>query len=359
MDVITETVKIMTAMAVGAATAVGTEAARQVTGLVQGRLGGTEEGRAALSGLEQQPTAAESASALAEALRRQTDLDPHFAAQLEAALSGTAPANVSSHVTHSIQFSGSARVRRNTISLGPVTFNNTPAGRTSMVIVVAALVTLLALSIYGGVRILGLEHAPSQGSQPPGGGNGASQTSTPSGETATSDEAGGIDGPTREDISPLTDEAAVIGALPASDDLPVGWLQIEAPRALDTEPQDPGRLNASFVARAKYTDGDTALTRFIVFAYADEKAAEAGYALRRSHVSDNANAISMAKIGDQSFAYTSPNSGQLLSVMRSATVVVEVSGSGSDGEPYSGADLETMTRLMEGKVLSAQLGLAR
>ncbi len=358
MDFITETVKIMTAMAVGAATAVGTEVACQVTGLVQGRLAGAEEGRAALSGLEQQPAAPESASALAEELRRQIEADPHFAARLEAALTGTAPANVSSHITHSIQISGSARVRRNTISLGPVTFNNTPAGRTSMVIVVATLVSLLALSIYGGVRILDSDGAPSQRSQPPGG-KGTSQTAAPSGDAATSAEAGGEDGPTRDDVSPLTDAAAVLHALPGIDDVPVGWLEIEAPRALETKPQDPWRLNASFVARAKYSDGSTALTRFIVFAYADEKAAEAGYALRRARVPDTARAISLASTGDESFAYTTQEGGQLLSVMRSATVVVEVSGTGSNGEPYSGADLEAMTRLIEGKVLSAQLGLAQ
>lgn len=344
----------MTAVVGGASAAVGTEIAQTVTGLVRGRFAGSEEGRAALSALEERPTAPESASALAEELRRQIAADPDFAARLEAAFTDTAPASYSSQVSHSIQISGSARVRRNTISLGPVTFNNTPSGRASMVVVVAALVALLALAVYGTVQVLDSDSTPSQGSAAPRA-NGTSHEADPPGGTASSGAIEEVDGPTREDIAPLADEASVLSVMPGTADVPIGWIQVEAPRLFETEPDDSDRLNASYVARAKYADGDLSLTRFVVFAYGDEKKAEAGYALRQSHVPDSAQALGMPAIGDENFAYTRQGSGQLLSVVRVSTVVIEVSGTGTDDRPYP--DLQSMTELMAQRALAAQLGL--
>ncbi|MGW6244360.1 hypothetical protein [Streptomyces roseolus] len=355
VDIVAETVKVMTAVVGGVAAAVGTEIAQTVSALVRARLADSEEGRAALSTLDERPTAPESESALTAELRRQMEVDPGFAAQLEAAFTGTAPTSYSSHVTHSVLISGRAQVRRSTISLGPVTFNNTPAGRAGMVALVVALVVLLALAIYGTVRILDSDDTPSQGNPAPRA-NSTSQKADPPGEAASSDTSGGADGPTREDIAPLTDQASVLSVMPGTADVPVGWSQVEAPRLFETDPGDADRLNASYVARAKYADGDRSLTRFIVFAYSDEKNAQAGYALSRSGVGAANRALSMPATGDESFAYTSPESGQMLSVMRVGTVVVEVSGTGSGDHPYSGSDLQSMTELMAQRALAAQVG---
>ncbi|MGC9443003.1 hypothetical protein [Streptomyces sp. WG5] len=355
MDIVAETVRVMTAVVGGAAAAVGTEIAQAVTGLVRGRLVGSEEGRAALSALEERPTAPESVSALAEELRRQIEANPDFAARLEAALTDTAPVGYSSQVSHSIQISGSARVRGSTLSLGPVTFNNTPAGRASMVVVVVAFVALLALAVYGILQVLDTDGAPSQGSRAPEVSGTPLVTGSP-GDTVSSGTTGGADGPTREDIAPLADETAVLSVMPGPADVPVGWSQVGAPRLFETDPGAADRLNASYVARAKYADGDRSLTRFLVFAYSDERNAQAGYALSRSRVGAANRALSMPATGDESFAYTSPESGQMLSVVRVGTVVIEVSGTGSGDHPYSGPDLQSMTELMTQRALTAQVG---
>ncbi|MFF2780356.1 hypothetical protein ACFVU3_36300 [Streptomyces sp. NPDC058052] len=366
VDVVAETVKILVAMAVGAATEVGAESARQVTDLARRRLAVTEGGRTALDGLDSQPAAPESASALDGELRRETAADPDFEAQLRNAMTGDGGSQPSL-VTHSVQIGGRARLKNSPISLGPITITNSPVGWATVVIVVVAVAVLLVLAVDGRTRLLD-SGAPSQPSQPPGG-PAMSQTAVPSAVSSASDDtgagsdpvassdAGGVDGPTRDDLAPLVSEASVLTALPGIDDLPAGWVEIEAPWAQQAEPQDSDRLNASFVARAKYSNGSTALTRFLVYAYSDQAAAEAGYSLIRSRVGKSARAASMASVGDESFAYKFPN-GPLVSVMRSATVVVEVSGSGSNGVPYAAEDMEAMAQLMQALVLSAQLGLS-
>lgn len=141
----------LAAMAAQALSAAASGAANTaVSDLVRGRLSDSARGRAALSELTNAPDDPEAGSSVQAALTEEISSDAEFARRLGVLLH--AP---SQQHTGSLVMNGS-KVTRSQIALGPLTINNTGAGRLSLVacIVLAVLLTA-ALAVYGGVRLFG------------------------------------------------------------------------------------------------------------------------------------------------------------------------------------------------------------
>lgn len=210
-------VQILTGLATGAATAVGSEAGRAVGDLVRARLGTSEEGRAALDGVSADPADPSAVRGLQEAIREALAADPDFQTRLAAVLAGPPPDAppahaVSTQYTGSIIIGGGSKVRSSQISLGPLTITNTRVTRASLTGIAALLVALLALGLYGGVQLLTGDDSPrSEG--------GAS--SGPQSHTATpSKSASG----TPDDAAPVVRDAERgKQILPDAASLPQGW----------------------------------------------------------------------------------------------------------------------------------------
>lgn len=79
-------VQLVVAAVTGAGTAIGTETVQAVSGLVRERLGDSEQGQAALTGLGQTPDDSTAADRLRVALRAALEEDPTFAQGLNALL---------------------------------------------------------------------------------------------------------------------------------------------------------------------------------------------------------------------------------------------------------------------------------
>ncbi|AYN31645.1 hypothetical protein DUI70_1142 [Streptomyces albus] len=252
---------------------------------------------------------------------------------------------------------GGSRVRGNTISLGPVTFNNTPAGRTAFGAICVALATLVALLVYGSVQAL---DGDSPGSQTRGGsgpGQGDQRTGTDSNETG--DDTAGIGNAGR--ATPLADAEAVLNVLPDKASLPSGWTEISAPTA-DVSSQDDG---STFEGEAEYLGRYSMETRFLVFSYPDEDTAQTAFGAKTSKALDQgASSLTMAQIGDQVAAFSiSTSQGNAYvthttrgTVVRTGTVLTIVTGNDNESRSYSGADLESLTRLLSDRARTAQTG---
>ncbi|MEV7283477.1 hypothetical protein AB0O01_02720 [Streptomyces sp. NPDC093252] len=165
-ELATIAVGVLAAAVTGAATGVGEQAGAAVAQVVRERLGASERGRAALTGLDagpDDPAAREEAEAV---LREEVTSDPGLARTL--ALHLRAP---EVRATGSVVITGS-RVARTQIALGPLTVNNTSAGRTTLGAVIVLALLVVVLAVYGGVRLLDTtEDSPSAappGSAPPG-----------------------------------------------------------------------------------------------------------------------------------------------------------------------------------------------
>ncbi|MFF5287396.1 PQQ-binding-like beta-propeller repeat protein [Streptomyces sp. NPDC013171] len=96
-----------------------------------------------------------------EALQAEIDADPDLRQQLQIHLSNSRSQN-----TGSVLIAGST-ISRSQISLGPITVNNTRSGRLVLVLAGALILSLLALLVYGGVRVISSGGAP--GGTVPGG----------------------------------------------------------------------------------------------------------------------------------------------------------------------------------------------
>ncbi|MFJ2773824.1 hypothetical protein [Streptomyces sp. NPDC087300] len=144
----------LTAVVTGAAGGVGQEVGAAVSELVRARLGGTERGRGALAGLDSD---AESATARSEAqavLREEIEADQELRRELTSRL------DVSTTYTRDAVVITGSRLSRSQISLGPLTVHNTPGGWTFLSIAALVLAALIALGVYGGVRVITDEGSP-------------------------------------------------------------------------------------------------------------------------------------------------------------------------------------------------------
>ncbi|MGW1228704.1 hypothetical protein [Streptomyces sp. NPDC001478] len=142
-----EAVRVIAGMASGAATAVGTGVGQLVADLVRRQIGGSPEGRAALTAVEERPEDPDAVSALEEVLRADIAGHPAFGVQLDVALRGP-----QTTLNTGIQIGSGARIRRAQIAIGPVTVTNTPAARATLATLVGVLVAALAFGVYGVIR---------------------------------------------------------------------------------------------------------------------------------------------------------------------------------------------------------------
>ncbi|WOX19903.1 hypothetical protein [Streptomyces solicathayae] len=122
--------------------------------LTQDRLNRSARGRAALDGLSSSPDDPAAQRDVQAALADEISSDSEFADRLTVLLH--APAQ---QTTGSVVITGS-RVRHSQIALGPLTINNTPGARGALAFAAALLIVLIALGVYGGVRLINTDDAP-------------------------------------------------------------------------------------------------------------------------------------------------------------------------------------------------------
>lgn len=138
----------LAAMAAQALSAAASGAANTAASdLMRGRLSRSDRGRAALEGLVNAPDDPEASRGVQAALTEEISGDAEFAGRLAVLL------HVSSQQhTGSVVLTGS-KVTRSQIALGPLTINNTPAGRLSLGAGIVLAVLMVMLAVYGGVRL--------------------------------------------------------------------------------------------------------------------------------------------------------------------------------------------------------------
>ncbi|MEV7190886.1 hypothetical protein AB0N81_03625 [Streptomyces sp. NPDC093510] len=386
VDVVAEAVRVMTGFAGGAAGAVGAEVGQTVSDLVRQRIGGSPSGRAVLDVVEERPQDPEALAALREAVRERVAADPEFAARLAEALAGPPPAGPPTagppaadpppaepprEYTGSIVIDGGAKVRGSTLSLGPVTFNNTPAGRTALVASLAVLLVLVVFAVYGGTQAFSGEDSPgsdrasvpgarsqSDGAATGGGSDAGPGTGTGAGTgvdgTDGADKAGGAEKPV-----PLADADAVLSVLPDTTSLTSGWTQSSPPTA-DVASQDDG---STFEGSAVYYPSYGMDTQFLVFAYPSEKKAKAAFTEKsREAAGEGAQRLSMPAIGDELIAFSQAESqgdGYVskttdYTLVRTGTVLTVVGGKDTESRSYGSDDLQFATQLMSDRARAAQ-----
>lgn len=361
-ELVSQTVRVVTEFAGGAATAAATGVGQAVSDLVRQRLGGTPSGQAALAAVDAQPGDPAAVAGLHSELNAGVAADQEFAAALAAALApvlaGPPPEEPPMQtIQNSVVIDGGSRVRGNTISLGPVTFNNTPSGRTALGAICVALATLVALLVYGSIQAL---DGDSPGSQARGGsdpGQGQQKTGTDSNETGN--DTAGVGNADR--AMPLGDAQAVRNVLPDERSLPSGWTESSAPTA-DVSSQDDG---STFEGEAEYLGRYSMETQFLVRSYPDEGTAQTAFdALTSKARKEGASSLTMAQIGDQVAAFSiSTSQGDAYvthttrsTVVRTGTVLTSVVGNDNESRSYSSTDLESLTRLLSDRARTAQTG---
>ncbi|MGX1887540.1 hypothetical protein [Streptomyces sp. NPDC055287] len=209
-------VGVLASMITGAATEVGSSTAQTVSEMVRRRLGGFDEGRAALADVDASPTDSASIEGLRSALQAAMDSDAEFAGRLAQALGKAGPESATStSYTHSIVIGG-ARLRGSNISIGPLTITNTRTARLSLASAALAVLIVLAMAVYGTIRLVVPEDTVGT---PRGTAKSASSSPRESGPSGSADSASGAAGAS----VPLT--AAQIRKIPPNDEksLPLGW----------------------------------------------------------------------------------------------------------------------------------------
>ncbi|MFD6432572.1 hypothetical protein [Streptomyces venezuelae] len=115
--------------------------------LVRGQLSRSDRGRAALDALADAPDDPQASSGVQAVLAEEISGDAEFAGRLAALLHAPSQQHIGSVV-----LTGS-KVTRSQIALGPLTINNTPAGRLSLGAGVILALLMVVLTAYGGVRL--------------------------------------------------------------------------------------------------------------------------------------------------------------------------------------------------------------
>ncbi|WP_053084712.1 hypothetical protein [Streptomyces viridochromogenes] len=132
----------------------GGAASTATSQLIQDRLNHSARGRAALDGLSASPSGPAAQQDVQAALTDEISGDGEFADRLALLLHASAQ-----QTTGSVVITGS-RLKHNQIALGPLTINNTPAGRMLLAAAIALALILLAFAAYGGVRLINTDDAP-------------------------------------------------------------------------------------------------------------------------------------------------------------------------------------------------------
>ncbi|MEU5079782.1 MULTISPECIES: hypothetical protein [Streptomyces] len=353
-------VPLVVAAVTGAGTALGTETVQMVSGLVRERLGGSEQGRAALTGLDRAPDDSTAADRLHAALRDALDADPAFARRLFSLFEAPPPPQQPPAPPGSVVIGDGNRLRGSNISLGPLTISTTRGGPGALVALVALVLAIVALAVYGGVRAIGVDDSPGRGSgtasrQDTGGEGGAAGASADGSDNSL---AGGRIRPV------LKDRDVVKSVLPGLDAVPGGWTQESAPKVLEAgasrcRTDQPSVL---FCGEAEYQDPSTNnVAEFEVYALSSVSAAQSAY---RSARGDAPPSMALPALGDESHAFGGQDgsSGKtVMSVVRFGSVVVGVTyriEAVDWTEAFGGDHLEVLTRMLVDRVRQACEGQA-
>ncbi|MFD7710894.1 hypothetical protein [Streptomyces sp. NPDC059786] len=266
-------VAVMTATATGAAGAVGQGAGTAVADVLRARLAATDRGRVALNTLHhaaEDPAAQDMARS---AVREEIEADADLRRQLQLHL--TAPG---AGATGSLLITGS-RVSRSPIAFGPLTVNNTRGGRMTIALVVASLLALVAMAVYGGVELFVVDDSP---------------------ESSQGDGA-------RHAVRALN-VSEVKQVVPDLTSMPSGWSRSGSVAA--------GTDNGCSAAQARFAtnnwnDGSTRTVwaEFTVWSCSSQALTAKGFEELRANVADNdkATEISFPELGDQRAAITHYN----------------------------------------------------
>nr|WP_243274710.1 hypothetical protein [Streptomyces albus] len=134
----------------------GGAASTATSQLIQDRLNHSARGRTALEGLSASPSDPTAQQDVQAALTDEIRGDAEFADRLALLLHAS-----TQQTTGSVVITGS-RLKNNQIALGPLTINNTPAGRMLLTAAIALALILLALAAYGGVRLINADDTPNR-----------------------------------------------------------------------------------------------------------------------------------------------------------------------------------------------------
>ncbi|MGW3928594.1 hypothetical protein ACWECC_10875 [Streptomyces microflavus] len=319
-------VQIFTQVAGGTVAAVGSGVGQLVSDLVRERLSSSESGRSAIQAVEARPADPETAAGLRALLQTEMDADPDFARQVAAALSaGPPPTEPPRQVSGSITIDGATVKGRNTISLGPVTFNNTRNTRFSLLAAALVFIALVAMGLYSGVRVLTTEDP---GRQNP--------------------------------ATPLSDTVAR-QVLPDLASLPEAWTQPEEPDIGGAHLPESAGL--SYFVSADFLMGDPEANLSIsVAAFTSAEKAHAWYLRNQERIGEDANGSSepLLSVGDESSADSYPSgngekSGSAI-LLRVGTVLMTVDGKDIDGRPFNGTWLKNLGEMMAERAQQAQYG---
>ncbi|MEU7559798.1 hypothetical protein [Streptomyces eurythermus] len=340
----------------GAGTALGTETAQMASGLVRETSGGSEQGRAALTGLDRAPGDSAAADRLHAALRDALDADPAFARRLFSLFEAPPPPQRPPAPPGSVVIGDGNRLRGSSNSLGPLTISTTRGGpgpggvgRAGARDRGARRVRRRASDRHGR---LARPRGSGTASQQDAGGAGASA------DGADNSLAGGRLRPV------LKNRDVVKSVLPGLDAVPGGWTQESAPKVLEAGAAqcrtDPPSV--SFRGEAEYKDPSTDnVAEFEVYALSSVSAARSACQTTRK---DTPPSMALPALGDESHAFgrQDNSSGKTVtSVVRFGRVVVGVTyriEAVDWTEAYGGDHLEILTRMLVDRARQACEGRA-
>ncbi|MCX4852128.1 hypothetical protein OG887_44645 (plasmid) [Streptomyces sp. NBC_00053] len=275
-DLASIVMQMISGLATSAGTSVGTAAGEEVSRLVRDRLGRSQEGRAALTQLDQEPGSSEAESQVRTVLTRALADDPDFATRLEtAATQNTLHAGRDMTVQ---TVSVSSSTVKGTINIGPLTITKSRGAYLALIAAVIVLALLLVLGTYGTVQAIFINDSPA----------------TRSTDSTTAPHAGnGLK------LKPITTKNAAKAIMPDQSALPVGWSAAGEPDVTDegAAPLEGG---------IELTGPDYGITLEVGFF---ETAASASKTLNRSdilagwEIDQHSESLAMPKIGDGSMAF--------------------------------------------------------
>ncbi|AEM88597.1 hypothetical protein [Streptomyces violaceusniger] len=288
--------QMISGLATSAGTSVGTAAGEEVSRLVRDRLRGSQEGRAALTQLDQEPGSPEAESQVRTILTRALADDPDFATRLEtAATQNTLHAGRDMTVQ---TVSVSSSTVKGTINIGPLTITKSRGAYLALGAAVIALALLLALGTYGAVQVISINNSPSTPSPDP-----TTTPATPSTGSTTTPQAGS--GPKLE---PITTRNAAKAVMPDQSVLPAGWSAAGEPDVVTASeakyPVDPD--DPPLEGGIELTGPDYGITLQMDFF---ETAASASNRFNRYdiiagwEIDQHSESLAMPKIGDDSMAF--------------------------------------------------------
>ncbi|MER5974393.1 hypothetical protein ABT112_32580 [Streptomyces sp. NPDC002055] len=353
--------QIVQQMAAGSVTVVGAEVGQAVCSAVRDRFAGTDSSREALGALDERPDDPAAAAAVRALLQAEVDADPDFAERLSALLAQQRSVESARVTTGSITLEGTTLRGRNTISLGPVSVSNTRNVRLSLLAVALCLAALVALGIYGGLRLYSGEDGTKRSRMPVAAGkNGSGEPDR--GSTESHDEPA---------VTALP--ASVLHTvLPGLEDVAPRWSYHSPPDSITYDQDSSGQVAIAYVFYS-LTGTDETTVWFSVTSYTDSAKAKAAFP---HHVKDaraaaaptsssdlpqwTTKVLTPPDIGDRSWLGVSTSSrgldGDRMSlVTRVDAVTIDINFRGLDGGP-SEPDTAELTRLGRMMALRAEQG---